>query len=166
MYYAFYNCSNLGAVRLGDIDDRYADSMTTMFYNCNSLTSIYCDWVKGDKPNLERYAPWGATNAKVYDKNRDLIYPKGSSDDGSNADYVVSNASNSLADGEYYLTTETYADYPVYKNANGYVIYMTSSYGWCIAPAVGQAPTHGAQGNFDPVPPTTGWYGNVTVTQG
>ena len=94
------------------------------------------------------------------------VYGGGSGGGTSTADYIISGASNSLADGEYYLTTETYDGYPVYKNANDYVIYMTSSYGWCIASAVGQAPTHGAQGNFDPVPPTTGWYGSVTVTKG
>ena len=81
------------------------------------------------------------------------------------ASYILSGSAHELANGEYYLTNETYADFPVYKNANGYVIYMTPNYGWCIAESISMAPIHGAAGNYDVTPPTTGWYGEMILVK-
>lgn len=45
------------------------NSITSMnlsvFNESKKLTTIYCDWVEGEKPDIEANAPWGATNADV-----------------------------------------------------------------------------------------------------
>ena len=65
---AFYNCPNLKELYIDDITDN--SDMGYLIYNCNSLTTIYCNWEKGDKPNMENYAPWGAPSSAT------VIYKK------------------------------------------------------------------------------------------
>lgn len=86
-YQAFYKCRNLSSVDLGS-GIRSIDGMA--FYFCSGLTkitvpdsithidhnafgsssikNIYCDWVWGDKPDVEKHSPWGATNAILHFK--------------------------------------------------------------------------------------------------
>lgn len=70
---AFRGCINLRTVYIDNVEDSYWYSP---FSNCPNLTKIYCNWTWGTKPNVESYAPWGATNATIYDDTGAKVYPK------------------------------------------------------------------------------------------
>lgn len=88
---------------------------------------------------------------------------------GSTADYIVSGASNASVNGDY-VENGTHNGRPKYTNGTCDMVWIQSGYDgyWAIG-AVGYdggAAPYCSCFQDTPTPPTTGWSGNVTVTQG
>jgi hypothetical protein len=109
--------------------------------------------------------PSGAFLAKIHgDINKSYLFDVERQEE--TLAYTVSNSIIPEINGDYILESDKFDNYPVYKNKNNYVIYMTTSWGWCLSPAVRQAPIYGVQYNFDSEPPISGWSGEIDVVSG
>lgn len=129
---AFSGCQNLHTVYIGDIsNDSY---FMSPFYNCPKLTKIYCDWYRGEKPNVESNAPWGASNATVIYKHPERLDIKLTAIEG---DSVGDDGIDiTTLEGEYY-DTGIYSD-------GGYPLYTKSGLGaseWRLTPPGTIGPT-------------------------
>lgn len=103
---------------------------------------------------------------------------KGSNNGGSgggtsNADYIVSGSSTAEVNGDYYDTGETINNAKSYTNGSYYMYrfyFAGTLYKWCISTNLGTnagfVHSSGTTGESITEPPTTGWSGGITVTQG
>lgn len=123
---AFSGCQNLHTVYIGDIsNDSY---FMSPFYNCPKLTKIYCDWYRGEKPNVESNTQyWGASNATFIYNHPKRLDIKLISVEG---DVVGKDGVDiTTLEGEY-QAIGAYADSggPIYKKSE------LGASGWCLMP--------------------------------